>query len=427
MSTHPIPEMLSSSLSYATSVDWSFPAAFAATLTGVYAARASGSWPTFITARKSCPPHLSHLAERLEHARRLKTTKRHHELKSRRAAADHAIALAAVDTDIADDRERQRLSALYRKASVSGTRARIKAQINESAEARGLRVAAVHHWTLRLGIAIMCVFGVWSTAGVHAGVATLLALASGSVGWWAAWLVEPALTTVVAMIIVVRSVLRTSGGDTDARATRIMWGALSISVVLNAAGDWPGEFSAAAVGALVAHSIGPVGAAGTAHLISVIDDYVACARPWDDAPRVEEMQLDQAANRVGAVATAKAEDLSGAESSASEEHGEDLPGWEPWVDPDPEGDEFWEAVTRDTGTSVESTPALWNDPFDRAVAECRFAIVTTGRPLSERKLAAMYRKPDGTPMGRRWARRVRERAALEDTGALVRERPDGSG
>ncbi|MBB6172123.1 hypothetical protein HNR23_002183 [Nocardiopsis mwathae] len=425
--TAPLPHVIDPGL--ATAIVAAAFAAIAAWATYLWRTRAArtstrntvAAWCKRVAPRRE-PKNPQLLAEELATSRKLEQTRRNHDVQSRRAAADHRLALDTIDEDIADAREQRSLSALYRTASVSGARARMRAQINESAEARGLRVAAVRRWTLRVGIVITCAFGVWSTSGVHSGVTALLALEGGSVGWWAAWLVEPALTAVVALIIVVRSVLRASGGDTDTRATRIMWGALSLSVVLNAAGDWPTEFSAATVGALVAHSVGPVGAAGTAHLISIIDDYVACARPWDDAPSVEQIELGCPVQSKD-VPPADAENSSRAGVLATEVPVGDLPGWEPWDGPDPEGDAFWEAITEPapqrpsegSGAPVRSSFPQPHDPFLDAVDECRFAIVTTGRPISERKLADKYRKPDGAPMGRRWARRVRARAAVEAT------------
>jgi hypothetical protein len=60
----------------------------------------------------------------------------------RDVAADARRAEHARRENAADDRERAELASLYRHATVSGARARIRHQIAQSAEARGLRHAA---------------------------------------------------------------------------------------------------------------------------------------------------------------------------------------------------------------------------------------------------------------------------------------------
>src|SRR5690606_37638384 len=127
---------------------------------------------------------------------------------------------------------------------------------------------------------VLLAFGAWSAAGVQAGMVTLLNLEPGSVAAAAAWLVEPALIGVVATIILVRARLRSAGGDLDERATRIEWAALTLSILLNCVGHWPDSLDATAFAALVGHALGPVGAAGTAYLISVIQDGISSANPW---------------------------------------------------------------------------------------------------------------------------------------------------
>ncbi|MEU4399803.1 hypothetical protein [Micromonospora orduensis] len=189
-----------------------------------------------------------------------------------------------------DEVEAVELSALYRRASRSGARARIRADIQRSAEMRALRIAMVRKATLLLGVPVLVAFGAWSTAGVQAGVVRLLALGQGSAGWWAAWAVEPALLTVVAAIIVGRAVLRSAGGDTDGRAALVEAVALGTSVALNMAGGWAGTGLDAFGGAL-AHSVGPIGAAATAWLIGLFDGYVTKADPWTGAPRLAELDL----------------------------------------------------------------------------------------------------------------------------------------
>jgi hypothetical protein len=120
-----------------------------------------------------------------------------------------------------------------------------------------------------------------------------LDLDPGTPGWWAAWLVEPAMITVAALIIIGRSVLWSAGGDVDWRARAVLVGVLWSSVILAIAGHWPGEVSMAAAGAVVAAALGPLGAAATAHLISMFDEYVAAARPWEGVTSLAEMVMER--------------------------------------------------------------------------------------------------------------------------------------
>ncbi|WFE45284.1 hypothetical protein [Verrucosispora sp. WMMD1129] len=192
---------------------------------------------------------------------------------------------------VLDETEGTELASLYRRAARSGTRARIRADIQRSAEVRALRVAGVRRYTLLLGLPLVAGFAAYSTPGVQKGMVTLLGLESGSAGWWTAWAVEPLLISVAVGIILVKSTLRMSGGDTDWRATLAKWGALSFSVLLNLLGGWNGAHGPAAVGEALAHSVGAIGAAVVAWLIGVIVDYASKARPWDDAPRLSELDL----------------------------------------------------------------------------------------------------------------------------------------
>ncbi|MEV4417775.1 hypothetical protein [Catellatospora sp. NPDC049609] len=231
---------------------------------------------------------------------------RHDELTRRAADASHRIALGDVREQARAAklarRERARdaadaasLSALYRRAARSGTRARLRAQIQGSAEMRALRVARVRSVTLMAGVPVLAAFAAWSTTGVQAGVVRLLGLGADSAGWWAAWAMEPALIAIVGLIIIGRAVLRSAGGDTDWRATAIEWTALGASLLLNIVGGWTvGVDWTAQVGPMLAHSVGPIGAAGTAFLIGLFDGYVSAARPWHGAPRLAEMNLDMA-------------------------------------------------------------------------------------------------------------------------------------
>lgn len=96
---------------------------------------------------------------------------------------------------------------------------------------------------------------------------------------------EPALIAIVALIIIGRAVLRSSGGDTDRRAAFAEWTALTLSLALNIIGGWPSNAGFwAELATALPHAIGPLGCAGTAFLIGLFSDYVAAAKPWADAP-----------------------------------------------------------------------------------------------------------------------------------------------
>ena len=177
-------------------------------------------------------------------------------------------------------RARQRVDRLRQQATLAGAAARTRYEVLQTGEARALRLARTRTAALAALLPVLLAFGAWSAAGVQAGMVTLLSLEPGSVAAAAAWLVEPALIGVVATIILIRSRLRSVGGDLDERATRIEWGALSLSILLNAVGHWPASLDATAFAALVGHALGPVGAAGTAYLISVIQDGISSADPW---------------------------------------------------------------------------------------------------------------------------------------------------
>src|SRR5690606_11535428 len=114
----------------------------------------------------------------------------------------------------------------------------------------------------------------------------------------AAWLVEPALIGIVATVILIRARLRSVGGDLDERATRVEWAALTLSIALNCAGHWPDDVDATAFAALVGHALGPLGAAATAYLISVIQDGISSANPWrrdDGSPAPSLMDVEEVA------------------------------------------------------------------------------------------------------------------------------------
>lgn len=192
-----------------------------------------------------------------------------------------------------DASEQARLDALYRRASREGHRAKIRAAILSSAEMRALRLARVRTVTLFVLLPVLLVLAGFSTAGAQAGAVELMNLVEGSPMWQAAWGIEPALITIVALVIVVRAILRSSGGDTDWKATAIEWGALGMSLWLNVVGGWQGDWSWAGIGTglvtALPHTVGPLGCAGTALLIGLIDGYVTAAKPWDNAESVDKL------------------------------------------------------------------------------------------------------------------------------------------
>ncbi|MEU9510770.1 hypothetical protein AB0D32_31340 [Micromonospora sp. NPDC048170] len=250
------------------------------------------------------PVDVDELADRLSRERDLADVRREDELARRAAASEHEIALADVRGDAAAAARRQRerirdgkataeLAELYRRAARQGTQARIRADIQRSAEMRALRVAKVQKGALWVGLPILIGFAGWSTPGVQAGMVRLLGLEPGSPGAVAAWVVEPLLIAVVACLIVVRAVLRMSGGDTDWRAKLAEALGLGFSIALNLLGGWNHTAAgwADALGGALGHSVGALGAAGTAWLIGVVIDYATKATPWEEAPRLASMDL----------------------------------------------------------------------------------------------------------------------------------------
>lgn len=195
-------------------------------------------------------------------------------------------------------RARQRVDQLRQQAMLAGAAARTRWEVLQTGEARALRLARTRTAALAALLPVLLAFGAWSAAGVQAGMVALLSLQPGSAAAAAAWLVEPALIGVVATVILVRARLRSLGGDLDDRATRIEWAALSLSIALNCVGHWPDSLDATAFAALVGHALGPVGAAGTAYLISVVQDGIASANPWlldDGSPAPSLMEVEEAA------------------------------------------------------------------------------------------------------------------------------------
>ncbi|WP_304452658.1 hypothetical protein [Nocardiopsis sp. YSL2] len=160
-------------------------------------------------------------------------------------------------------------------------RAKLAADISQSAEARALRVQRTRTLTLAALMPVLVAFAGWSTAGVHAGAAAMTGAEPFTAMWWMLWLLEPALIGIVGWVILCRSRLESSGGSLPEEADRIMWGCLAVSILLNTVGHWPTEWTGTAVGGLFAHSLGPIGAAMTAHLIGVIETGITNARPTE--------------------------------------------------------------------------------------------------------------------------------------------------
>src|SRR5690606_33619131 len=177
-------------------------------------------------------------------------------------------------------RARQRVDHLRQQALIAGTAARTRWEVLQTGEARALRLARTRTAALAALLPVLLAFGAWSAAGVQAGMVALLSLAPGSAAATAAWLGEAALIGIVATVILVRAQLRSVGGALDERAARGEWAALALSIGLNCDGHWTDDVHATAFAALVGHALGPLGAAATAYLISVIQDGISSANPW---------------------------------------------------------------------------------------------------------------------------------------------------
>ncbi|WP_051108016.1 hypothetical protein [Actinomadura atramentaria] len=250
------------------------------------------------------------LAAELRRQRELAAARRDDELETARADASHGRARAdvAAEIDLAeldraerseDAQARTELARLYRTARAQGERIRIGSQMARSGEARALRLEKTRVLNLKVLIPVLIGFAAWSTAGVQHGAARLMDVDQSAPVWWALWLLEPVLIGLVAWVIIVRARLAQSGGTLDHGGEVIAIASLTTSIALNLIAGAPNgsdQSVTAIVGAMVAHAIGPCGAAVTAHLIGLVDRSVAAADPWTDergraVPLLAEMDL----------------------------------------------------------------------------------------------------------------------------------------
>lgn len=252
------------------------------------------------------------LSARLAAERALEETRHADEVARRRAQTAHDRALRDVEEEARqaeEDRATRQaeravaaeLGRLRQRAAAEGERARIRAEMARTGEARALalgRMRRTNLWTL-MPVLIGC--GIWSTVGAQHGAARIMGVTPADLLWWGAWLIEPVLIGLVVRVLVVRSGLAAIRGRTDGAvrrgAERIAVAALAVSVALNVIAGIPGQppevwtwgAVLAVTGAVLAHLIGPVGAAATAHLIGELDASVAATDPWAGAPRVADL------------------------------------------------------------------------------------------------------------------------------------------
>lgn len=198
------------------------------------------------------------------------------------------------------------LARMYRTFRATGERTRITSQMARSGEARALRLERLRTLNLKVLVPVLLGFAAWSTTGVHHGAARLMGVGNGAYGdpmWWALWLLEPVLIGAVVWILIVRARLASAGGTLNARAEALAIGCLGTSVLLNFSAAIPTHALASTAagfgvaGAMLAHAVGPAGAAATAHLIGVVDESIAGAEPWTDkdgrpVPLLADMDFD---------------------------------------------------------------------------------------------------------------------------------------
>ncbi|MFE3458585.1 hypothetical protein ACFXKD_13670 [Nocardiopsis aegyptia] len=254
--------------------------------------------PTTPTTETDASP--DQVAAELQRKRRLVAAKDNDSLERLRERTDRELTREEIRHQAAQTRRDRRAEQSRSRAAAALERARLAAEINQSAEARALRIQRTRTLSLAVLLPVLAAFAAWSTTGVHSGATALLSAERWGAVWWALWLLEPALIGTVGWIIIVRARLASAGGRLGEDALRIMWGCLAVSILLNAVGHWPTAPEAGwtfaalltAVGALLAHSLGPVGAAMTAHLVGVIEDAITAARPWEGAKTLAELAAD---------------------------------------------------------------------------------------------------------------------------------------
>jgi hypothetical protein len=249
----------------------------------------------------------------LARERDLEAARRRDELERLTGQAHHERSLADLAEDVrsaeASRAEREgsrtadaKLQRLFLESRDAGERTRIAAHMARSGESRALRLERLRTANLKILVPVLLGFAAWSTTGVQAGAARLMVLSTRDPMWWALWILEPVLIGAVVWVIIARARLAASGGRLSAQAVKIAAGCLGTSIVLNliaavpgtGKGGWAG--AAVVLGAMLAHLIGPVGAAATAHLIGVVDGSISDADPWTDhgqkVPLLADMEIE---------------------------------------------------------------------------------------------------------------------------------------
>lgn len=262
------------------------------------------------TAATPEPISAEDLARDLGEKRAASDTRRSDELTRERSEAAHRRQRAdlGVETRIEDlaraEREAEavsaaRVSRMYREALAAGERTRIESQIRRSGESRALTLEKLRALNLKVLVPVLTAFGAWSTTGVQDGAARVMHAAKDAPMWWVLWLLEPALLGAVAWIIIARARLASAGGKLEWKAELVGAGCLATSITLCviSALPKPGEHptSGAVIGNILAHVVGPIGAAVTAYLLGVVDRSISDADPWTDkgeaVPSLAKMDL----------------------------------------------------------------------------------------------------------------------------------------
>lgn len=324
------------------------------------------------------------LRDELARERALADTRRADELARLQAEAAHRRA-------VADEAERTRraeldraereatasanaaLARVYREALDAGERTRIQAEMARTAEARALRLEGVRRLNLRVLLPVLIGFATWSTVGVQHGAARLMGVGTDAPMWWVLWLLEPVLIGAVVWVIIARARLSSSGGAMEPAADHIATACLATSIALNLVSSAPTSgWEWTAIGAMLAHAIGPVGAAATAHLIGVIDRSIAKADPWHDedgrpVPRLADLSLSE---RITAASEVLREDSREESQDSSETTPEPLPAW---VGAAPESARLLPLVARPQRPAITAgTPAEDTSPEpERSTSDLR--------------------------------------------------------